>query len=213
MHRRSLVIAATLLAAALSGCAVTRSEVKLGTEPVVAQAADASRKPIAIGNVVDARRFEASSREPSVPSLGSEGGGDAIKARAIARKRNTYGMALGDVLLEPGESVAGLVKRQLGAALSEAGYRVVDAGTPGVPVVDVTIAEFWSWLTPGFFAVTVSTIVATELATRAPGASMSVRVSNNESALAVTDGTWVEAIDKTMARWRAEIVSRKAALP
>lgn len=214
MRLRAIVAAATLgFIAMLSGCATTRSEVTLGAGPAPANTAEASRKPVAIGDVVDARRFEASPREPSTPSLGGEGNDAAARARAIARKRNTYGMALGDVLLEPGQTVAGVVRRQFAGALAEAGYRVVDAGTPDAPVIDVRIDQFWSWLTPGFFAVTVSTIIATDLTPRGRGAAVTVKVTNSESSLAVTDATWVEAIDKALARWRAEIVARKSELP
>ena len=213
MHARTIAVATMALAVALSGCAVTRSEVKLGTEPAVVGAADATRKPIAIGEVIDARTFEAAPRDPSIPSLGSEGGSAETRARAVARKRNTYGMALGDVLLEPGQTVAGVVRRQLAAALAEAGYRIVEAGTAGAPVIDVRILRFWSWFSPGFFTVSVSTIVSTELISKARSTPVSITVSNSESALAVTDGTWIEAIDKAMTRWRAELVARKADLP
>jgi len=214
MRDRPIVVMAALAAALLiSGCAVTRSEVQLGAGPSAAPTAVASGKSIAIGKVVDARRFEASPREPSTPSLGSEGGDDATRARAIARKRNTYGMALGDVLLAPGQTVAGVVREHLVVALRDAGYRVVDAGTGGVPVVDVDIQQFWSWLTPGFFAVTVSTIVATDMRIGGRATPVAVRVTNQESALAVTDGAWTEAVDKAMAKWRADVVARKVELP
>jgi hypothetical protein len=214
MQDRPIVVMAALAATLLvSGCAVTRSEVKLGAGPAVAATAVASGKSVAIGKVVDARRFEASPREPSTPSLGSEGGGDATRARAIGRKRNTYGMALGDVLLEPGQTVAGVVREHFVVALRDAGYRVVDAGTGGVPVIDVDIQQFWSWVTPGFFAITVSTLVATDVTVAGRATPVSVRVTNQESALAVTDGTWTEAIDKAMAKWRADVVARRSELP
>ena len=106
-----------------------------------------------------------------------------------------------------------MVREQLVVALRDAGYRVVDAGTSGVPTVDVDIQQFWSWLNPGFFAVTVSTVVATDIKVAGRAAPVTVRVTNQESALAVTDGAWIEAIDKTMAKWRAEVLARKVEMP
>lgn len=40
-----------------------------------------------------------------------------------------------------------------------------------------------------------------------------VQLTNQESALAVTDGAWTEAVDKAMAKWRTDVVARKAELP
>lgn len=212
--RSTAVVALAALGAVLSGCAVTRSEVKIGAQPVETAVPDAARAPIVIGSVVDARKFESAPKDPSIPSLGTEGGGDDAKARAVGRKRNTYGMALGDVLLEPGNSVANVVRRQLTIALGQAGYRVVEAGAEkAAPVVDVSIHQFWNWITPGFWAITVSTLVATDFTVQGRAAPVSIVVRNAEPSLAVTDGVWMEAIEKSLARWRAEVVARKAELP
>jgi hypothetical protein len=43
--------------------------------------------------------------------------GAEVKARAIGRKRNTYGKALGDMVLEGGQTVEGVVREYLVIAL------------------------------------------------------------------------------------------------
>lgn len=214
MYAGAKSIAGVALVLMLAGCAVTRSELKVGAEPPATPAASATGKPIVIGSVVDARRFEAAPKDPSVPSLGTEGGGDEVKARAIGRKRNTYGMALGDVTLEPGNTVANVVRRQLAVALGEAGYRVVGPGTDkSAPVVDVRIHQFWSWFTPGFWTITLETIISTDLNVAGRTGPVPVTVRTSESSLAATDGMWLEAIDKALVRWRAEVITHKTELP
>jgi len=204
----------------LSGCATSRSEVSLaspaaGTTPSAPQAS-ANAKPIVLRTVTDARVFEAKPRDPSIPSLGFEGAPAAtadVKARAIGRKRNTYGMALGDVLLEPGDSIEQVVRKEVTEALREAGYRIVAAPAPAdVPVMDVRIGQFWSWIQPGFWAITVHTKIGTELVVpnRAP---VLVDVANAESTMAATDGVWIDGVLKSLQRYRAAIVARKADLP
>lgn len=204
----------------LASCATSRSEVRLGagSMPVAAARADGGGRPIVIRSVKDLRVFEVAPKDPSIPSLGFEGSAQAsadVKARAIGRKRNAYGMALGDVLLEPGENVENVVRMQFASALREAGYRVVAAGldTASAPVVDVRIRQFWSWINPGFWSISLSTAIMTELQVEGASAPAIVAVRNVESLAFVPDSAWIDAIDKALQRYRAEVVARKAALP
>ena len=77
-------------------------------------------------NVTHRRTFETSPNEPSTPSLspGEEQGGK-IRMRAIARKRNTYGRGLGDILLPEGKTVEALVEGALSQAFTESGYKMI----------------------------------------------------------------------------------------
>ncbi len=81
-----------------------------------------------------------------------------ITSRALARKRGSYGNALGDIVLPEGRTVAGLVKGAMQKALQDKGYRVVEEGSPdyarAVPV-SVDVQRLWAWFTPGFAAITV----------------------------------------------------------
>lgn len=104
-----LAILGTLLW--LSGCATTRSEISVETNDGIN-----SQKGMAvrIDAVKDARVFQIKPPNPDIPSLKDDGIlNKAITSRAIARKRNTYGKGLGDVLLPEGQTVAGLTETLL----------------------------------------------------------------------------------------------------
>jgi hypothetical protein len=128
------------------------------------------------------------------------------KARAIGRKRNTYGMALGDVLLQPGQDVAGTVRAHLAAALRESGYVVLDGSgsAPGAIALDVTIRRFWAWFTPGFATVTVSTVVTTDVSIDGGGRTVTINALNERSSLAATDAVWKDSIEKALEAYRRD---------
>lgn len=217
--RRTLLRWAVLGCAVLAGCAATRSEVKL-TAPAAAApsaVAPAKGKVVAIRNVKDERVFEQAPTDASVPSLGFEGAAqatDATKARAIGRKRNGFGKAMGDVLLQDGQTVIGVVRDNLAAALRDAGYLVVDASAAPADAVliDVHVKTFWAWLQPGFWAITANANIGTDLdvTTRAQATTISVHFEDTHQV--VTDSTWIETIDQALKAYRAEAARKLGTL-
>jgi len=153
----------------LAGCATSRSEIALASPTAAGPKAPSNGRTVVIRHIKDERVFEQAPGEPSTPSLGLGGvaqATDAVKARAIARKRNGYGQALGDVVLPEGRTVVGLVRENLTAAFEQAGYRVASAEqatAPPLTIVDVSIRKFWAWMRPGFWALTFNTNVETVL--------------------------------------------------
>jgi hypothetical protein len=112
---------------------------------------------VKIVRVTDRREFQLKPRDPSTPSLkGGEIENRDITSRAIARKRNSYGKALGDILLPEGRTVEQLIEEALTRGLRESGLRVLEEGTPdyadAVPL-EVDIDQCWAWMSPGFWAV------------------------------------------------------------
>jgi hypothetical protein len=150
-NTRTLLVAAAV--AALSGCATSRGildysppeSTNLGNGPAVR-----------IASVSDARVFAVDPPDPSIPSLKNDEIKDpAITSRAIARKRNGYGKAIGDILLPEGRTVSDLVRASVARGLREGGYRVLAEGDEGyaeAAPIDVEIRKFWMWITPGFLA-------------------------------------------------------------
>ena len=64
--------------------------------------------------VSDLRQFQIDPPQPDISSLMNDEIDDPlITSRAIARKRNSYGMALGDILLPEGKTVMKLVEAAL----------------------------------------------------------------------------------------------------
>lgn len=161
------------LALLLGACATTRGEMSLAVPTdeaapaaLATPAADGDAMPAAtrvavIEYVRDLRRFEENPRDPSIPSLkkGSDYALDAEgRKRAIARKRNGYGMAMGDILLEGEDTVETLARGLVEKGLRERGYRVLAAGetAPADALqLQVDINEFWAWFSPGFWSVSM----------------------------------------------------------
>lgn len=141
---------------ALAGCALTRGELDLRVEEI---ANPNSTKTVKIVEVVDRRVFQVDPPKPFIPSLSNNEVNDrSVQKRAVARKRNTYGAAMGDIVLPEGRTVEQLTKEALTRALREAGVRVVSEGVPGhdaaIPL-RAEIKKFWAWVTPGFWQITL----------------------------------------------------------
>lgn len=214
MHRRVLG-AAVLLAMGwlLGGCATSRSELRLATPAATAAPAAAGARVAVIRSVKDERVFEQAPDEPSTPSLGFEGAQQAsaeAKLRAIGRKRNAFGKALGDVFLQDGQTVEGVVRDNLAAALREAGFNVrADAGGDAAALlVDVKIRKFWAWVQPGFWAVTVKANIDTELQLSGAAGTTTVATQVEDARQFVTDAVWMETIDKALQAHRREAVQK-----
>ena len=133
------------------GCATSRGELDI----VVPELAESESGPLVfISEVTDRRVFELKPEYPSTPSLKD---GDitntAITSRAVARKRNGYGAALGDILLPEGRTVDQVVAAAVEEALEQKGYVVTDdAGATDIDLT-VDISQFWGWVIPKFATV------------------------------------------------------------
>jgi len=220
MDRRFIITVLILAAGSvLMGCATSRSEIKLATPGAMAAPgagvvpAPATKGLAVIRTVTDGRSFEQAPDDPSTPSLGFEGAQQATaetKLRAIGRKRNTFGKALGDVLLQGGQTVEGVVRDTLVDAFRQSGYQVVEAATapPSALVVDVHVKDFWAWLNPGFWAITVNARIATDLAVAGQAGAHRVEVHHKEPRQFVTEGAWIEAVQTALQAWRDEAVKK-----
>lgn len=200
----------------MTGCATSRSEIRLSAAP--APGAAASGSEVVIRSIEDVRVFEEAPAHPGTPSLGWGGAGAApaeVKSRAIGRKRNTYGRALGDVLLEQGDSVVAVVRQHLASALSSSGYRVVEASqaSPNALQLDVRIDKFWAWFQPGFLQITLNGDIATQLSFEGHSQPYSVSVAAQDKRQAAHDRAWVEILDMALAQYRAAVATEAAGFP
>jgi hypothetical protein len=206
MNKARLLIAVLGLAA-LTGCATSRSvitpSVTAGQNPVQGQA-------VRIESVRDARTFEPRPPRPSLPSLNAEDVNNAaLTARAVGRKRNGFGQALGDIVLPEGESVAKLVGTALTKGLRESGYRVLSKGEAGyeqaVPVT-AQVDQFWSWINPGFASIKTSGQVDVAMGGGLkPLAGKKVTAEVTESHQIVTENDWAVILNKALDAWIANL--------
>jgi len=136
----------------LAGCATSRGVLDLQVPELPNPS---SSQAIKITDVADRRVFEIKPKRPSIPSLRNDEINDPkITLRAVARKRNGYGAALGDILLPEERTVEQLTREALVNALRSSGYRVVTIGEPGYETatpISAEIQQFWAWMTPGFW--------------------------------------------------------------
>lgn len=143
MVRKILAVAALVL---LAGCATNRAEVDVLRPGDTQTPAPSNGKKVYI-SAVDDRVFQIKPSSSDIPSLKYDEIDDkSITERAIARKRNIFNMAIGDVLLPEGRTVSELVGNAVATAYRQAGYEVVSSpGARDVSEVKVNIIEFWSW--------------------------------------------------------------------
>lgn len=193
------LVAMVIVLLVTGGCAANRWVLDTNVEP---HGNPTSGKAVQIMRVTDRRMFEADPDDPSTPSLkGGEIDNTAITSRAIARKRGGFGNAWGDILLPEGHTVAHLMEEALTRAFQDAGYRVVgknDAQTNGAIPVEADIEKFWTWMTPGFWALTLEckTRVQVKAAIAPFQAGEYVEGYARESAQIAPAGTWMETVNK-----------------
>ena len=193
-----------------SGCAVNRGEVYLQT-PQEEQLAQSNGYSVFINSVNDNRVFEVKPRNQSIHSLKPNEKNDAsIKARAIARKRNGFGAALGDILLKEGQTVSSVVKSSTEQAFLENGYELIDDKsqvTDKTLIVHIDINKFWSWMNPGFWAITLSSEISTDLTIKDLSQSKSevISVKYADSFQAASESNWIEVMQKTLKLYISEL--------
>ncbi len=143
MVRKILAVVALVL---LAGCATNRAEVDVLRPGDTQTPAPSNGKKVYI-SAVDDRVFQIKPSSSDIPSLKYDEIDDkSITERAIARKRNNFNMAIGDVLLPEGRTVSELVGNAVATAYRQAGYEVVSSpDARDVSEVKVNIIEFWSW--------------------------------------------------------------------
>lgn len=187
----------------LGGCATSRSVVNVAPVATAAPAAS-NGKTVFINSTKDRRMFAVNPPSPSTPSLDpSEAQNDHIRSRAIGRKRNSYGKALGDILLKEGETVESITSSSLRQAFAEKGYRVLESPEQvnnDTYIVDADIDKFWSWMNPGFWAITLNTEISTGLTVKTPTGVEKHMVSTTASdgfQIAV-ENNWMEVMNQAL---------------
>jgi len=185
---------------ALGACATNRSYISLDV-PTRGVAAD-SGKVAVIESVTDERHFEDDPDEPSTPSLkkGEKYSLDAEgRKAAIARKRNGYGMAIGDITLQPPQTIETITRDLVADGLRSRGYRVVpsDGEIPADAMrVNVRVKEFWAWLTPGFWAIDMEARLKTLLQFGQGDRTVEVAAYGKKTAPTGREDNWKQAYDR-----------------
>lgn len=215
LPRPAALLATVALSILLSACASGRTVVTLPQPrppPAPAGPESAGQRAVFISVVTDGRIFENAPNDPSSPSL--DGGsastaGAEIKARAVARKRNGYGMAQGDVVLAEPVTVRQVVKTTLESAFAEAGFRIAEREGSATPV-QVRINQYWLWLQPGVMVATIRSRVSVDV-TVGTGRPFSVSAETSQPGQIFSEESWANAVSVANAAFQKEAASRIAA--
>ena len=188
----------------LGACATNRSYIALDVPAGAGASGMDPAKVAVIGEIVDQREFQENPRDPSIPSLkkGEEYKLDAQgKLQAIARKRNGDGKAIGDIQLQPPQSVTSITRQLVVTGFQQRGFRVIGPGeaAPANAVrVDVDITKFWAWMNPGFWTLRMDSQLETTLKlSGGKQASLVVAASGNKYAQTGMEDNWKQAYERT----------------
>lgn len=161
MRKMVKFILVTLMLVLAAGCATSRGVIDI-TDEVSANPAEG--QAIKFVRVTDKRGFQLNPPQADIPSLkNGEIDDPVITERAIARKRNSYGKALGDILLPEGKTVMDVVENRLSEGFRENGYRVItdkDDGYDTATSIEVDINKFWGWFSPGFWSLGINFVTS-----------------------------------------------------
>ena len=208
MKLRFLVILLPIYIIFISGCATSRSEITLPiqkiSEPLVKNG-----KTFYIHSVRDKRIFEKKPKQTNIPSLSNRSQTDNIKIRAVARKRNGYGKALGDILLKEGQTSETLIRDALKQALIEEGYTFISETEKNndTIILDVDINKFWSWVNIGFWALTLNTEILTNIEVNQSGTTK-IKIINTKTSNKVQMGTesnWIAIMQAGLKDFMLEV--------
>ncbi|MCI3878436.1 flagellar biosynthesis protein [Acinetobacter higginsii] len=208
-----LMTSLLMLMVVFSGCVTTRGVVTLGDSKVLSQQ-DNLHKTAIIKIIEDDRVFEDKPKTPNIPSLkgGLAQATEDDKAKAIARKRNGYGKALGDILLREG-TVTSTVQKRVVSALNQSGYRVVPATAENNQkadlIISVKINKFWSWVELGFWSGKLnSEIETTILNEKNPAKETVVNTKITKSIQFATGSMWIKNTNLALDDYEAKLVSK-----
>lgn len=200
--------AGLLIAAALTGCATSRGvvapQMSAGVNPQ-------SGVPVRIVTVEDKRSFQVEPSDPSIPSLMDNNISDkSLTSRAIGRKRNSFGKALGDVILPEGQSISGLTEQTLARTLRDAGYRVVtstDADYEQAIPVTAQIDKLWAWFRPGFWAIAIESNYDITVDGNVPGLQTAPRLTGQTRSTMqlVTGSDWQKVIEDSLSNFATKL--------
>ena len=165
--------------------------------------------PMAVIHVEDARAFHEEPPEASTPSLAGGIASAAIKDRVVGRQRNSFGEAMGNVVLANGATVTSMIGEGLAAELERAGYRVVaEADATGEEIdFNVRIRQFWAWFEPGFWSVALHARISTQIVVESQQ-PVTVEGQSDGSPAEANDAAWMEIVGKALEMYRNDAAAK-----
>lgn len=143
----------------LTGCAESRGYIDLSEIVKNDLNSTQNNKTVFIDKYIDTRKFSTNASTPDQPTYNPRVGlNDDEKSRIIARKRDSFGKALGDILLKDNLTTEKLVRNVVAQSFVDAGYNVVDEDPENKAVkCNIIVNKLWGWISPGFWSIGVVT--------------------------------------------------------
>ena len=205
-------ILSSALIVGLTGCVSTRGLVSLES-PAKLQDSSVELKKVAVINIIEDKRvFENKPKQANIPSLkgGLEKATDSDKSKAIARKRNGYGKAMGDIMLRD-VTVDSVIQKRVESALTKSGYKVVPMSQELNPdlILNIKIDKFWSWMQPGFSYVTLNTEIETEIQNvNDPKNSIHTYNKLSKPTALASGSKWIKTINEALDEYENKLVDQ-----
>jgi uncharacterized lipoprotein YajG len=206
MKKLAFITAIAACSLLLTGCVTGRRTIELPITQV--GGSTGAKGAIFLSAVEDARVFENKPKEASTPSV--DGDVNSLTkeqlATMIGRQRNGYGKALGDIGLNPGDTVVKRTRLLLEEGLRRRGYTVTDNATDP-DTMSVKIEQFWAWFTPGMWVISFDANVACKITITRGGTTKTITVrgyANNKGQVA-SNANWQLAYQKAFDDFLAKL--------
>lgn len=198
MNKKLLLAVPAFFLLLLSGCATNVSTLEPDLSAFPGKSDPAAIKTAYIKSVVDARVFNDNAPQAYMPTWSNDGTQE--EARAVGRKRNTFGKAMGGIVFPENMPATSVVKTTLTQALIDNGYRVIETEaevTPETKVIDVRMNQFWSWMNPGFWQLTLTCDIKTDV-TQKNAEPLILEGEYHEGFQAATESNWLTVINQAI---------------
>lgn len=156
----------------LAGCPASKGKFTLqNPEFQNYQNINSAKGVVFIASVNDKREFEDTPKNASIPSVHNrqvESLNAKEKDKYIARKRNSYGKAMENIILDGNQTVTNLVKTSVARAFANNGFYVLNDEkqiNQNTIILKVDVLKFWSFFRPGFWSVAVNTHIKSDVST------------------------------------------------
>jgi uncharacterized lipoprotein YajG len=180
----------------LTGCATSRGYLNI-TVPQES-AAKNNGMQVYIHEIKDSRQFQLRPPSPDIPSLSKKDiASEDLKSRAIGRKRNGYGKALGSIFLEENQNVQGVIYEAAKNSLISLGYEVTndkEKARADAIVMDISIDKFWSWVNMGMWTLRVDAEIKTTVSEPALSKTFVVQALAQNHCQVGSTANWKKAL-------------------
>ena len=143
----------------LSGCAISTSTIDIDTSKLSVSNQQEASETVYVRTVVDEREFVEGKKDSSKHAINPiDKKLIGKKPIVIGRKSNYMGIPLSNIILPETQNVSMLAKSAIESALIENGWNVLKNESEinnRTKIVDVKVLRFWTWVTPGFWSITL----------------------------------------------------------